>query len=80
MPRTNLGKTKEPYSDLKRLLWGVVKKDNAPLQEGAAKLGMSASTLCRRCKDPGSMTVEELLKFGRKYHIPIDDLRAVIQY
>lgn len=78
MARTNLDK--EPNATLKTLLWGHIKRDNALLTDGAAKLGMSASTLSRRCKDPGTMTVDELLNFGRQYHVPIDELRAAIQY
>lgn len=80
MPRTRLDKSNEKHADLKTLLWGKVKKDNAPLQDGADRLGMSASTLSRRCKDPGTMTVDELLNFGRKFHVPIEDLRAALRY
>lgn len=78
MPRTRLDN--ERHGALKTMLWGNIKRDNAILQDGAAKLGMSASTLSRRCKDPGTMTVDELLNFGRKYHIPIDELRAALRY
>ena len=59
---------------------GRDERDNAVLEDGAKKLGMSPSTLSRRCKDPGSMTVDELLNFGRKYHVPIDELRQALRY
>ena len=77
MPKT---KQYDPLAYLKTILWGKVKEDNATLQEGAERLGMSASTLCRRCKNPGTMTVDELLNFGRKFHVPIEDLRAALRY
>ncbi|MBP3633142.1 MAG: hypothetical protein J6J43_01025 [Oscillospiraceae bacterium] len=80
MPRTRLDKSNEQHAEVKTLLWGNIKRDNANLQDGAAKLGMSASTLCRRCKDPGSMTLDEFLNFGRKYHVPIETLRRVLRY
>jgi AraC-like DNA-binding protein len=78
MPRTILDY--ERNAQLKTLLWGHIKRDNAVLEDGAKKLGMSPSTLSRRCKDPGSMTVDELLNFGRKYHVPIDELRQALRY
>lgn len=80
MPRTRLDKNNERHKVLKTLLWGNIKRDNASLQDGASKLGMSISTLCRRCKDPGTMTVDELLNFGRKYNIEIGELREAIRY
>ena len=78
MPRTILGR--EKYVALKTLLWGTIKRDNAPLEDGAKKLGMSSSTLSRRCTNPGAMTVDELLNFGRTYHVPIDELRSALRY
>ena len=78
MPRTNLDK--QPNEKLKTLLWGRIKRDNAALEAAAKKLDMSLSTLSRRCKDPGSMTVDELLKFGRRFHVPIDELREALRY
>ena len=80
MPRTRMDASNEKHAGLKTLLWGNIKRDNAVLQDGAAKLGMSPSTLSRRCKDPGTMTVDELLNFGRKFHVPIEDLRATLRY
>ena len=78
MPKTIL--CKEKHGALKTLLWGTVKQDNAPLEEGARKLGMSASTLSRRCTNPGTMTVDELLNFGMKYHVPIEEIRSALRY
>jgi len=41
---------------------------------------MDHRTLCRRLQKPGDFTVDELLDLCRKYHVPIDELRAALRY
>lgn len=78
MPRTRLDKQKNERLSL--LLHGHIYNDSGNLTEGAEKLRMSLSTLSRRMAQPGTFTIDELLNFGRKYHIPIEDLRAALHY
>ena len=78
MPRTRFDKKK--HDKLSVLVCGNDYKDGGTLADGADKTGMSRATLCRRLAQPGGFTVDELLKLGRQYHIPIEDIRAAIQY
>ena len=45
-----------------------------------AALGKSENTVRSRLKNPGELTVDELVRLGRKLAIPIEELRAAIQY
>ena len=78
MPRTRLDKKK--HDALGVLVNGYVYKDGGSLTDGAEKTGLSRATLCRRLAKPGDFTIDELLSFGRKYGVPIDELRAAIRY
>lgn len=78
MPRTRFDKEKNEALGV--LVCGYVYKGGGTLADGSEKTGLSRTTLCRRLAQPGGFTVDELLDFGRKYHIPIEDLRAAIRY
>ena len=78
MPRTRLDRKKNDALGV--LLNGYVYKDGGNLTTGSEKTGLSRATLCRRLAAPGNFTVDELLDFGRKYQVPIEDLRAAIRY
>lgn len=41
-------------------------------------IGCSTVTGCRRLKNPGSLTVAELLAISQRGHIPIDEIREAI--
>lgn len=80
MPRTRLDDLGKKHKAMKALLCGQIYQDGGTLETAAPKLGTSPATLSRRCRDPGKLTIDELLNFGRKYHIPIEELRAAIRY
>ena len=78
MPRTRLDNKKNDALGV--LVNGYVYKAGGSLADGAEKTGLSRATLCRRLAEPGDFTIDELLNFCRKYHVPIEDLRAAIRY
>ena len=77
MPRTRFDKKKN--QELAILLNGCVHAYGGSIQEAAERLGMGRQTLGSRLANPGSFTVDELLRFARVYNIAIDDLRAAIR-
>lgn len=77
MPRTRLDKKADP---LEVLLRGHLTAGGSTFREASEKLGMNHVTLSRRLMDVQTLTLSELLTIGRRYHIPIDDLRAAIRY
>ena len=77
MPRTRLDKNANP---LEVLLRGHITAGGGDLKTGAEKIGMCHSTLCRRLMNVQTLTLEELLRIGRRYHSPIEDIRAAIRY
>ena len=78
MPRTKLDKKKNDA--LSVLVNGYVHKDSGTIKEASERLQKEYRTVCRRLAEPGSFTIDELLDFGRKYHVPIDELRSAIRY
>lgn len=78
MPRTRFDKKKNEA--LSVLVHGYIYKDGGHAKQAAAKIQMDYRTLCRRLNKPGDFTVDELLDLCRKYHVPIDELRAALRY
>ena len=80
MPRTNLCRRQKPHEQLGRLLAGAAWDRKIGMEELGAAIGRNRNTASARIRDPGSLTVSELVKLGRKLEIPIDELRAAIRY
>lgn len=78
MPRTRFDKKKNEALGV--LVNGYIYKEGGTLTVGSEKTGISRATLCRRLANPGDFTIDELLDLCRKYHVPIDELRAAIRY
>lgn len=78
MPRTRFDKKKNEALGV--LVNGYIYKEGGTLATGSEKTGISRATLCRRLAKPGDFTIDELLDLCRKYHVPIDELRAAIRY
>ena len=77
MPRTRFDKPQN--EKLAVLLNGYVHMGGGTPKLAAAKLKKDYKTLCRKLRDPGKFTVDDLLHFARTFHIPIEDLRAAIE-
>ena len=77
MPRTRFDEPKN--KKLAVLLNGYVNMGGGTPKAAAAKLNKDYKTLCRKLRDPGKFTVEDLLHFARTFHVPIEDLRAAIE-
>jgi len=78
MPRTRFDKKRNEA--LSVLVHGYIYKDGGNAKQAATKVQMDHRTLCRRLQKPGDFTVDELLDLCRKYHVPIDELRAALRY
>lgn len=79
MPATKFQK-KPRHFELRVLISGTVKTNETPRAALARMMGCSEPTVTRRFKDPGTLTLDELIALGRGLHIPIDELRAAIRY
>lgn len=79
MPRTRLDH-RPKHEHLARLLYGVIHLEGGTIKAASEKIRMSDDTLSRRLKNPGSITLDELVNIGRRLGISIDDLRAAIRY
>lgn len=80
MPRTNLCKREVPHARLGQLIAGAAFMRKINTEQLAAAIGKSENTVRARLRAPGELTVSELTRLGRKLEIPIDELRAAIQY
>jgi len=80
MPKTNLCKREPPYAWLARLIIGFLGLRHNPAADVAAILKCSETTARARLRNPGDLTVAELISICRGLHIPIEDLRAAIRY
>ena len=80
MPRTNLCRRTVPFEDLGRLLAGAAWARKIGMEAIGATIGKNRNTASARMRDPGSLTLAELTRLGRKLEIPIDELRAAIHY
>jgi hypothetical protein len=58
----------------------VIHLEGGTIKAASEKIRMSDDTLSRRLKNPGSITLDELVNIGRRLGISIDDLRAAIRY
>ena len=80
MPRTNLCKREVPHAQLGRLLAGAAVVQNVGAEEMGAIIGCCGKTARSRVRNPGDLTVSELVAVAKDLRIPIDELRAAIQY
>lgn len=78
MPKVNLAPDRQ--APMKRLLRGYIHENGETEKEAYRKVGCCFKTFDARMKEPYTMTLETLLDFGRKFHIPIEELRAAIRY
>ena len=76
MPRVNLGAKGRKFARLFRGYAG--EKKLSP--EKLGRKGFSGDTIRNRYEHPEDFTVEELLYMGRKLEIPIEELRACLEY
>ena len=80
MPRTKLQMRQPPHAKLGQLLAGTAYLRRMSTEDIAAAIGRSENTARSRMKNPGDLTVDELVRLGRKMAIPIDELRDAIRY
>lgn len=80
MPRTRLSMRQPPHAKLGQLIAGAAYMRKQSTADLGAALGKSENTVRSRLKNPGELTVDELVRLGRKLGIPIEELRAAIQY
>lgn len=80
MPRTKLQMRQPPHAQLGRLLAGAAFMRKMTAADLCGSIGKSENTMRSRMKNPGELTVDELVRLGRKLGIPIDELRAAIRY
>ena len=79
MPRTRYDTPS--HRELRVLLSGSAETEGVTLERVGDILGCSPATASRRMKEPGTLTLDELVKLGRGLHIPIEDLRnAAVKY
>ena len=76
MAKVNLGAKGRKFA---RLFRGYA-SDAKLSPEKLAQKGFSGDTIRKRYEHPGDFTVEELLYMGRKLQIPIEELRACLEY
>lgn len=81
MARTKLEKALRPkHFKVGRLLTGSAAMLDKSNDDLAKIMKCSPSTVQRRMKCPGDLTLDELTALGRGLDISIDDLRQSIQY
>ena len=66
----------EPFSEVGRLLRGYGVTPTALAQ----KTGWSYGKAKTRCFVPGALTLSELEKIGRLFHIPMEEIRQSIKW
>ena len=79
MPRTVFDR-KNPYDKLVSLVRGTAITADKSYADLGRMAGCSNQTIAHRLHDPSKMTLGELTSIGRGLNIPIEDLRAAIQY
>lgn len=80
MPRTTISMRQPPHAQLGQLLSGAAFMRKATMDDMGRAIGKSGRTMQERMRSPGDLTVDELVRLGRKLAIPIDELRAAIRY
>lgn len=80
MPRTNLCQREKPHQRVGALIAGAAISRGYTIGALGPIICASENTARSRIRNPGSLTVDELVKLGRKLQIPIDELRAAIRY
>ena len=80
MPRTNMCKREVPHAQLGRLLAGAAAVQRADADRLGRALGKCGKTARERIRNPGDLTVSELVAVAKDLRIPIDELRAAIRY
>ena len=80
MPKTTYMKRKTPHAKLGILLNGACHFAGLNAIAVGKIIGRCEDTALDRLRHPGDLTVDELLKLGKAADIPIEDLRAALQY
>lgn len=80
MPKTKLGNRTPPHAKLGMLLNGACTFAGLNAIAVGKIIGRCEDTALDRLRHPGDLTVDELMKLGKAADIPIDDLRAALQY
>lgn len=81
MARTKLEKSLRPkHFNVGRLICGTADMLDKGPDDLAKIMKCSSSTVQRRLKNPGDLTLNELTALGRGLEISIDDLRQSIRY
>lgn len=80
MPKTNLCKPKQPHVKLGILLNGACLLAGMNAIDVGKVIGRCEATALDRMRHPGNLSVDELLKVAKAANVPIDDLRAALQY
>ena len=80
MPRTKLGMRQPPHAELGQLISGAAYMRRATMDDLGAAIGRTPKTARSRLRNPGELTVDELVRLGRKLGIPIEQLREAIRY
>ena len=80
MPKTKLGSRLPPHAELAQLISGAAFLRRATMDDLGAAIGRTPKTARSRLRNPGELTVDELVRLGRKLGIPIEQLRDAIRY
>lgn len=78
MPKVKLGEPKR--NRLRELFAGVMDVQRKGTADAAAIWGCSQPTALRRLREPGSMTIDDLLRLTKALNIPLEEVRQAIGY
>ena len=80
MPKVKYMTRKTPHVKLGILLNGACQFAGLNAIAVGKFIGRCEDTALDRLRHPGDLTVDELMKLGKAAEIPIEDLRAALQY
>lgn len=66
---------KNPWQPMSSLIFGAMKTNHATMIDIGGWLGCHRTTASRKIYEPGSLTMDELVKLSVKLKIPPDELR-----
>ncbi len=79
MPKTKLEDTKQ--KKLAVLIAGTAAANGMPVGKTVAHaIEVSELTAMKRVRDPGTLTIDELVSISKRMHITADELRAAISF
>lgn len=81
MPRTKLDERRMPkHAAVGKLIIGTAAMMDVGTAGISEILDCCNNTAIHRLRNPGELTLDELVRLGRGLHIPIDELRSAIRY